>query len=266
MDYCNRVKADLAETGVVVKVGKNPILKMPVLISGNQGTVYIDEIPIVAAPVVVDIAGTGGGGDGKQINMRVFDNTRTLGGDQMRNYILQLHAIMSLRRENIELRTEFERRFDVLLSQFVERGFAPVNGNIRRVAMQPVRRRVTTATGIDLLAGAATTGTVGAATELAPALAMMNPPKLMPRSPKSLFDLWDEYINGVGGRKPARHFLEPAERGRVKYKYTSWKVVWDVIKTLVDLGHTSSLLHAIDMIYNVHGAQTSLTTIINRMR
>ena len=27
MDYCNRVKADLAETGIVVEVGKNPILK-----------------------------------------------------------------------------------------------------------------------------------------------------------------------------------------------------------------------------------------------
>ena len=259
MDYCNRVKADLAETGIVVEVGKNPILKMPVLITGDQGTVYIDEIPIVAPVDPVEIGA--GGGDGEQINVRVFDNTQTLGGDQMRNYIFQLQSgIMSLRRENIELRTEFERRIDVL-SQVVERGFATVNGNIRRVAMQPVRRRVTTTMGIDLLAGAATR-TVGAATELAPALAMMNPPTLMP-SPKSLFDLWDEYINGVGGRKPARHFSEP-ERGRVKYKYTRRKVVWDVIKTLVDLGHSSH--RAIDMIYNVYGAQTSLTTIINRMR
>jgi hypothetical protein len=50
----------------------------------------------------------------------------------------------------------------------------------------------------------------------------------------------------------------------VKYKYTRRKVVWDVIKKLVDLGHSSQ--RAIDMIYNVYGAQTCLTDIINRMR
>ena len=118
-----------------------------------------------------------------------------------------------------------------------------------------------TASGMDLLAGAAATGTVGAST-LAPALAMMNPPSLMP-NPKSLFDLWDEYLNGVGGRKPARLFSE-TERGRVKYKYTRRKVVWDVVRKLVDLGHSSH--RAIDMIYDVYGAQTCLTDIIIGMR
>ena len=99
--------------------------------------------------------------------------------------------------------------------------------------------------------------------QLAPALAMMNPPSLMP-NPKSLFDLWDEYdLNGVGGRKPARLFSQ-TERGRVKYKYTRRKVVWDIIKKLVDLGHTSQ--RAIDMIYEVYGGQTSVTDIINRLR
>jgi hypothetical protein len=138
MDYCDQVKAELVETGVVIEEGKNPILKMPVLVSGNQGTVvYIDEIPVVAPVDNVEVAATAGGG-GEQINLRVLENTRTFGGDQMRNYILQLQSgILSLRRENIELRNEFERRFDVL-SQLIERGFATVNGNVRRVAMQPV--------------------------------------------------------------------------------------------------------------------------------
>ena len=106
-------------------------------------------------------------------------------------------GILSLRHENIALRNEFERRFDVL-SQLIERGFATVNGNVRRVAMQPVQRGV----------AKTTTTAAGAAMELAPALEMINPPTLMP-SRKSLFDLWDEYINGVGGRKPARLFSEP---------------------------------------------------------
>jgi hypothetical protein len=63
-------------------------------------------------------------------------------------------------------------------------------------------------TGIDLLAGAANgTSLVAAATELAPALAIMNLPSLLPK-PKSLFDLWDEYLNGGGGgEKASKAFL-----------------------------------------------------------
>jgi hypothetical protein len=68
----------------------------------------------------------------------------------------------------------------------LEQGFATVNGNVKRVAIQPAHRAAaTTGTGIDILAGAATHW---AATDTRAALAMMNPPTLMP-NPKSLFDL-----------------------------------------------------------------------------
>ena len=40
-NYIERVKADLGETGIVVPEGKNPVLKMPVFVSGNQGAVAI---------------------------------------------------------------------------------------------------------------------------------------------------------------------------------------------------------------------------------
>ena len=75
--------------------------------------------------------------------------------------------------------------------------------------------------------------------------------------------LWNEYLNGVGGRKPARLF-SATERGRVKYKYTRRKVVWDLVRNLVNLGHTAE--RAIDMIYDVYGAQTNVSNIINRIR
>ena len=247
-DYCERLKADLMDTGIVVPPGRNPVVKMPVLVSGDQGTVFMDEIPLV---------GEEGGQQPQEheLSMRILENNRT-GSDQIRNHMLHLQSgILSLRRENIELRNDIAS-----LKLALEQGFATVNGNVKRVAIQPARR-LATASGMDLLAGAAATGTVGAST-LAPALAMMNPPSLMP-NPKSLFDLWDEYLNGVGGRKPARLFSE-TERGRVKYKYTRRKVVWDVVRKLVDLGHSSH--RAIDMIYDVYGAQTSVTGIINRLR
>jgi hypothetical protein len=135
---CDRVKSDLVETGIVVEDGKNPISKMPVLVSGDQGMVYIDEIPI-GAPI--DIAA---GGDAQPMaggDDVTMSGARTLGGNQMRNYMLQLQSgILSLRRENIELRNEMER-----LHQGMERGFATINGNIKRVAMQPARRLATTA-------------------------------------------------------------------------------------------------------------------------
>jgi hypothetical protein len=81
-------------------------------------------------------------------------------------------------------------------------------------------------------------------------------------NPKSLFDLWDEILKWGQGRKPARLFSE-TERGRVKYKYTWRNVVWDIVRKLVDMGHSSH--RAIDTIYNVYGAQTSVTDIINRL-
>ncbi len=73
------MKADLAETGIVIEVGTNPILKMPVIISSDQGTVYIDEIPVVTPVDNVETAILGGG---EQINLQVLENTRTFGGDQ----------------------------------------------------------------------------------------------------------------------------------------------------------------------------------------
>jgi hypothetical protein len=62
--------------------------------------------------------------------------------------MLQLQSgIFSLRRENLELQNDI-----AALKQFMESGFATINGNVRRVAIQPACR-VATATGLDFLAG-----------------------------------------------------------------------------------------------------------------
>ena len=246
-EYCNQVKADLVETGIIIADGQNPILRMPVLVSGDQGAVYIDELN--------SVAGERGAGEAQQQedqqNLRVLDSNRT-GGDQIRNWMLQLQSgLLSLRRENMELRNELGT-LRLSLEQRLERGFDTVNGNVRRIGAQAASRRVQ----------GAPTDTAGGATVLGAALAMTNPHTLMP-NPKSLYDLWTEYLTGVGGRKPARLFSE-AERGRVKYKYTRRKVIWDTIRHLVNLGHSSE--RAADLIYEVYGAQTSVTDIINRLR
>jgi hypothetical protein len=154
------------------------------------------------------------------------------------------------------------------VKQGIERGFEIVNGNMKRYEMQAsVARRVRTTAGMEMLATAAAGGeelavSTGGAAAIGPALAMTNPPTLMPQ-PKSLYDLKNEYLNGVGERKPARLF-SATERGRVKYKYTRRKLVWDLFRNLVNLGHTAE--RAIDMNYDVYGAQTTVSNIINRLR
>ena len=83
------------------------------------------------------------------------------------------------------------------------------------------------------------------------------------RAPRTLYELWDEYMSGMGGRKPARLFTRE-ERGRVKYKYCRRKIVWDCVATLVNAGLTSDV--ACDRIYAVYGVNTTVTQIINQMK
>ena len=111
---------------------------MPVLVSGAEGTVYIDELvgdvgfgvpgnaggggavdDAVAGRGVVDdegeAAGVSAGEDeqrrpqGGQLNMRILDNNRFGGtsGDQLRNWFLQLQSgMMTLRHDQIDMRND----------------------------------------------------------------------------------------------------------------------------------------------------------------
>jgi hypothetical protein len=82
-------------------------------------------------------------------------------------------------------------------------------------------------------------------------------------NPRSLYLLWDEYENGIGGRKAARLFSRE-ERGKVKDKFHRGKVVWNCIATLVCAGLMAHV--AIDRIHHIYGENTTVTKIINRMR
>lgn len=266
-EYREKVKSDLADTGIQVGEGQNPIMKMPVLVSGNQGTVYIDELPPIPGGLVVENNGAPDtamnvleGREMRALNLRILNNNEA-SGNQLQNWMLQMQSgFMTLRRENIELRNEMSA---MMLA--MERGFHIVNGNVRRVALQPVARSRAAVVAAADVAAATTAAVVGDNERalLSPALAVMTSPATLMANPKSLYDVWNEYLNGVGGRKPARLFSE-AERGRVKFKYSRRKVIWDVVRNMVSLGHTAN--RAIDLIYEVYGPQTSVTDIINRLR
>ena len=82
-------------------------------------------------------------------------------------------------------------------------------------------------------------------------------------TPRNLYTLWEEYMVGIGGRKPARMFSRQ-ERGRCKHKYHRRKIVWDRIALLINAGLTSHM--ACDRIYDVYGHGATVTTIINALK
>jgi len=92
--------------------------------------------------------------------------------------------------------------------------------------------------------------------------ATIRPPAELSPSPRSLHELWTEYLYGVGGRKPAKDFNRE-ERGRVKHKYCRRNKVWRVIDNLVKAGYHYE--DAIQRIYGVYGHSTPVTTIINKL-
>jgi hypothetical protein len=120
-----------------------------------------------------------------------------------------------MRQENLELKTSL-----TAMKVCLERGFEVFNGNIQRIALQPVWR-VAALVVVDGRGEA----DMGAANDLT----MMA--TLMP-TPRSLHDLWSEYLHGVGGRKPARLFSY-TEQGRSKHRYSRRKIVWDTPAGLV---------------------------------
>jgi hypothetical protein len=77
-----------------------------------------------------------------------------------------------------------------------------------------------------------------------------------------LYILWQEWMEGIGGRKAARLFT-PEERGRAKHKYTRRRVFWNTVDRLVRGGMEANV--AIDRIYQHYGRNLTVTRILNSM-
>mmetsp|Transcript_3711 Transcript_3711/g.5065 ORF Transcript_3711/g.5065 Transcript_3711/m.5065 type:complete len:468 (-) Transcript_3711:47-1450(-) len=199
----------------VLGEGLNPVRKRLLIISGQNARVMINVVPDGDAGA---IGGGGGGAIGQGMN-----------GDNGQAIHARLHA---LEVGMMSMRDLFQQGLDRQMA-FMR----VMNGNVRRIAVQPGARQAAPNNG-------------------ALAMAVLSP------LPCNLHVLWLEWTNGIGGRKAARLFT-PQERGQNKYKYHRRKVVWEVIARLVRGGRTAQA--AIDMIYAAYG-HGSVTSIINRMR
>jgi hypothetical protein len=89
-------------------------------------------------------------------------------------------------------------------------------------------------------------------------------PATLCRNPRTLSILWSEYMNGIGGRKPAQQFTRE-ERGLrcVKQNYYFRKPFWTAMQRLVDKGYTESV--AMGKIEKVYDKCGSITNVLRKM-
>jgi len=76
--------------------------------------------------------------------------------------------------------------------------------------------------------------------------------------PRDLSKLWEEWVNGVNGRLPAR-LSTREQRGRCSAKYSQRKVFWDCVQRQIDHGATSCT--AIQRIQNVYHNKSVTETL-----
>ena len=87
---------------------------------------------------------------------------------------------------------------------------------------------------------------------------------LVPRL-RTLHQLWEEYINGIGNNKPAKFFTR-AERGRkeTKFIYSRRRIFWKLVEKHVNRNRAAN--DVIDMIYTLLGPNQSPSAIIMSIR
>jgi hypothetical protein len=79
-------------------------------------------------------------------------------------------------------------------------------------------------------------------------------------NPMTRFILWHEYMHGLQGNKPTKDFTT-AKLGTTNYACSRRKVFWDVIRDLINAGHTE--LSAADLVYQTYTMVTlPFTSII----
>lgn len=75
--------------------------------------------------------------------------------------------------------------------------------------------------------------------------------------------MWEEYMRGIGGRKPAKDFTAK-ERGAVKYTYSLRKPFWNLVNRMIRAGYSSDA--AIEKIYECYPRGWMTSKIIQQIR
>jgi hypothetical protein len=205
----------------------SPVEKVAFIVTGNEGQVFMDEIP--GNEEVAPNAGVAG------THASVGFSDRPI-----RDQLLVLHS------QYFQLRTSQDALPETITNNHLQvtRGISMIILNTNRLAMAPFGR------------SRAASGGEGGGTAVHD-VATLSP------TPRSLHMLWQEYTVGIGGRNPARQFMS-TERGSVKHKYSHRNYFWDVVDKLILCGFTAQV--AIDGIYTRYGRELCVTKIIDRIK
>ena len=244
--------------------GENPVIKKALVIVGEDAEVVID--------VVDDDNEQDGGGRSAALALA------------QRNQEVRLLSshILQLRHELVDQRAEYERQLAIL-----RRRLRRIDYNIARIASRPARplrrsravavgttqeqqrdtsNNATASSGEDPTAHVQPVEAVEEETPLETVEETVRAPVLVARlgkCPKTLNDLWHEYMFGWTGLKPAKDFTR-AERGKVRHTYSRRLVFWEKTSEMVRMGYTAE--SAIDKIYSAYAScGSSVTKIINAM-
>ena len=220
----------------------NPVKKVPLVVTGEEAEVRIDQIDPEDEENIGNDYTEQPPPNGNNSNAAAGQQGPPLRSDNqmLRALCAQLRTVQALLREVKVENQRLEERLNTRLAQ--------ISRNIGRIAQQLVVRA---------LPRGGQAGAEGDNNNIVQQQASLSP------NPRTLYLLWGEWENGIGGRKPARDF-NSQERGRVKYTFHRQKVFWDKVSEMVRAGWHA--MNAIDRIYEVYGRRTSVTSIINRMR
>jgi hypothetical protein len=272
--YGNRVALTLGKALLWAVVDpaarKNIPLNLYTLMTGRYSSIKIsDENPIEKrALVVYSVAGVlmideSGGGDGRNNNiMNNNSNLHAHSGDYNEASGAVIAQNQAIRIQNAEILNTLRQQQETLMSELNR-----IKMTIRRFANRPAQavggffapkqRNQQQQDTCDHQQHSTDENNTATAPDNVPFATTLS------SQPRSLFELWEEYEFGLGGRKAAKRF-STRERGRVRYKYHRRKVVWDKVQEMIRRGHTYHT--AIDELYQKYGEQSTVTEIINRMR
>jgi hypothetical protein len=233
----------------VLPEGENPVVKLELVVTGNEDQLHIDELGHFDEDNNENDAGGGAGAGGAGGAGGAINNNQNRRRGGTRDEVMAVYSqVTGLRREIEALRLSNTHN-----QQRNEQNFRGLNRKLNRIALQPVQRVINNNNNEEGVEG----GNAPPDGAAVPYVSSLSP------TPRTLYVLWQEYEYGVGGRKAARLFTT-VERGKVKYTYHRRKVVWDVIAMRIRAGDTSQI--AVDTIYEVYGVNSTVSRIINQMR
>ena len=238
-DMRQRIESAYTERATI-EHGENPIRRRLVTVTGDESNVFMEDVPATVEDGAEEQPNATG-----MAPPRVGD-----GHDGNRQLLLTIVSqIQGLKRTCTEQTNALE-----IMRGTLRRHDRTVNRLAKKIDNNP----------INLLQRAS----VNTRTAASPQRIHLTddgcaPNAVLSSHPRTLNDLWREWMHGIGGNKAAKDFTS-RERGRCKHKFCRRKVAWDAIQEQINAGKTAS--QACDDIYAAFGPNLSITQIINAIK